>query len=107
MPFVNSETSLKRHCKKWFKDWFDSSFGIDINEKLIEKEFSPTIANLNTITLVQEPTVPEDAHNYSVSELAYAIDQNLIPEEAYLNLPYSNKDELSLGHIMSGLETIQ
>lgn len=104
---IKPETSLKRHCKKWLKEWFDASFGIDINEKLIEKQFTPTITNLNTITLVQENEIPQEAHLFSVSELAYAIDQNLIPEQTYLNLPYSNKDELSHWHVRTGLETIQ
>lgn len=107
ITFIKPETSLKKHCKKWFKEWFDASFGIDINETLIEKKFSPTIANLNTISLVLEQKPPEDAHLYSVSELAYAIDQNLIPEDAYLTLPYSNKNELSHWHVKTGLDIIQ
>lgn len=107
IPLIKPETSLKRHGKKWLKEWFDASFGIDINEKLIEKQFNPTITNLNTITLVQELEAPQDAHNYSVSELACAIDQNLIPEDAYLNLPSSHSDKLSSWHVRTGLEAIK
>ncbi len=101
------EASLKKHGKKWFKEWFDASFGIDINEQLIEKQFSPTITNLNTITLSKEQTVSQDAHLYSVSELAYAIDQNLIAENAYLTMPSNNSDELSHWHVKSGLDIIE
>lgn len=106
---IEAESKIKQA----FKKWFDDSFGIDINEKLINKPFNPTIANLNTVTLKIETEIssqealPADAHLYSVSELAYAIDQNNVPEQTYLAIANSNNERTTYWHIHTGLETIQ
>lgn len=70
----------------FIKKWLNNAFGIDINERLINKPFNPTVANLNTITLLPyNDAIPKTA--LSTSELALAIDQNKFSEESYLMIP--------------------
>lgn len=70
----------------FIKKWLNNAFGIDINERLINKPFNPTLTNLNTITLIPcDYAAPEVS--LSTSELVSIIDKNALQEGSYLMVP--------------------
>lgn len=88
----------------FIKKWLNNAFGIDVNERLINKPFNPTIANLNTITLTPcDYAAPEVS--LSTSELASIIDRNALKEGSYLMVP--RDAQIMYWQISPGVDAVQ
>lgn len=94
--------------KRLLQKPFSASFGIDINEQLVYAPCNPTIANLNTITLLPWPSdfdIDLNISSMTVSELAHAIDQNRLETQTYLSFARKN-DQETKWLVTSGIESI-
>lgn len=95
-PYNNAEFFIKK--------WLNNAFGIDINERLINKPFNPTLANLNTISLMPcDYAAPEVS--LSTSELVSIINQNALKEDSYLMVP--RDAEILYWQVSLGVDALQ